>query len=33
MGFTVAHGSVRGVSSITPLDIIGDQIVPVAAEF
>ena|ERR1700722_8252294 len=33
MGFTVAHGSVRGVSTITPLDMIGDQIVPVAGEF
>jgi alkanesulfonate monooxygenase SsuD/methylene tetrahydromethanopterin reductase-like flavin-dependent oxidoreductase (luciferase family) len=33
MGFSVAHGSVRGVSEITPLEIIGEQIVPVAAQF
>jgi alkanesulfonate monooxygenase SsuD/methylene tetrahydromethanopterin reductase-like flavin-dependent oxidoreductase (luciferase family) len=33
LGFTVAHGSVRGVSTITPLDIIGDQIVPVVAGY
>ena len=33
LGFTVAHGSVPRVWSITPLQIIGDRIAPVAAGF
>jgi alkanesulfonate monooxygenase len=33
LGFTVAHGSVARVSTITPLDVIGDRIVPVVAGF
>jgi F420-dependent oxidoreductase-like protein len=28
-GFTLAHGSVKDVSSITPLEILGDQVIPV----
>jgi len=32
LGFSVAHGSVVGVSEIDPLDIIGDRIVPVVAD-
>ncbi|HXA60105.1 MAG TPA: LLM class F420-dependent oxidoreductase [Streptosporangiaceae bacterium] len=28
-GFTIAHGSVKDVSSITPLEILGDQVIPV----
>ena len=32
LGFSVAHGSVVGVSSIEPLEIIGERIVPVVAE-
>jgi len=32
LGFSVAHGSVADVSSITPLEIIGDRIVPAIAE-
>ncbi len=33
LGFSVAHGSVAGVSTITPLEIIGERIVPAAARF
>jgi F420-dependent oxidoreductase-like protein len=33
LGFTVAHGSVAGVSAIKPLEIICDQIIPVVADF
>jgi F420-dependent oxidoreductase-like protein len=33
LGFTVAHGSVARVSTVTPLEVIGDRIVPVAAGF
>ncbi len=33
MGFSVAHGSVAGVSSIEPVEIIGDRIVPIVADF
>jgi F420-dependent oxidoreductase-like protein len=33
MGITHAHGRVPNVSSITPLEIIGDRIIPVAATF
>jgi F420-dependent oxidoreductase-like protein len=32
LGFTVAHGSVVDVSSITPLEIIGNEIVPAIAD-
>ncbi len=32
LGFTVAHGSVAGVSGIKPLEIIGDQIIPAIAD-
>ena len=32
LGFSVAHGSVVGVSTIEPLEIIGERIVPVVAE-
>ncbi|MGO9344707.1 MAG: LLM class F420-dependent oxidoreductase [Acidimicrobiales bacterium] len=32
LGFSVAHGSVVGVSAIDPLEIIGDRIIPVVAE-
>lgn len=32
-GFSVAHGSVKDVSAISPLEIIGERIVPVAARF
>jgi alkanesulfonate monooxygenase SsuD/methylene tetrahydromethanopterin reductase-like flavin-dependent oxidoreductase (luciferase family) len=32
LGFTIAHGSVAGVAGIKPLEIIGDQIVPVIAD-
>jgi F420-dependent oxidoreductase-like protein len=32
LGFGVAHGSVVDVSSITPLEVIGEQIVPAIAE-
>ena len=32
LGFSVAHGSVVGVSKIDPLEIIGDRIIPVVAE-
>jgi F420-dependent oxidoreductase-like protein len=32
LGFSVAHGSVLGVSGIEPLEIIGDRIVPAVAE-
>jgi alkanesulfonate monooxygenase SsuD/methylene tetrahydromethanopterin reductase-like flavin-dependent oxidoreductase (luciferase family) len=28
-GFTLAHGSVKDVSSITPLEVLGDQVIPV----
>jgi alkanesulfonate monooxygenase len=33
LGFSVAHGSVVNVSAITPIDVIAEQIVPVAAGF
>lgn len=33
MGFSVAHGGVKEVSTISPLEIIGERIVPVAAQF
>jgi F420-dependent oxidoreductase-like protein len=33
LGFTIAHGSVAGVSAIEPLEIIGDQIVPAISGF
>jgi F420-dependent oxidoreductase-like protein len=33
LGFTVAHGSVSGVSKISPLVVIGERVVPVVAEF
>jgi F420-dependent oxidoreductase-like protein len=33
LGITHAHGRVPNVSSITPLEIIGDRIIPVAATF
>ena len=33
LGFSVAHGSVVNVSTITPLDVIAEKIVPVAAGF
>jgi F420-dependent oxidoreductase-like protein len=33
LGITHAHGRVPSVSSITPLEIIGDRIIPVAATF
>lgn len=33
LGFSVAHGSVAGVSTIAPLEIIGERIVPVVAGF
>jgi F420-dependent oxidoreductase-like protein len=33
LDFTVAHGSVVDASSITPLEIIGDQIVPAIVDF
>jgi F420-dependent oxidoreductase-like protein len=33
LGFSVAHGSVAQVSSISPLDVIGERIIPVAAGF
>jgi F420-dependent oxidoreductase-like protein len=32
LGFSVAHGSVAGVSRIAPLEVIGDQIVPIVAD-
>jgi len=32
LGFSVAHGSVVGVSTIEPLEIIGERILPVVAE-
>jgi len=32
MGFEVAHGSVRNVSRIEPIEVIGREIVPVAAK-
>jgi F420-dependent oxidoreductase-like protein len=33
LGFSVAHGSVVGVSNIEPLEIIGDRIIPVVSGF
>ena len=32
LGFTVAHGSVAGVSAIRPLEIIGEEIIPAIAD-
>jgi F420-dependent oxidoreductase-like protein len=32
LGFSVAHGQVTGVSELTPLEIIGREVVPAAAE-
>ena len=31
MGFTIAHGQVADVSEITPLEIIGNEVVPAVA--
>ena len=33
LGFTEAHGWVPGVEAITPLEIIGEKVVPEAAKF
>jgi len=33
LGFTVAHGSVRNVSRIEPLDVIGRDVIPAVASF
>jgi hypothetical protein len=33
VGFTIAHGSCLNVSSITPIEIIGERIVPVIADW
>ncbi|MFZ0667792.1 MAG: LLM class F420-dependent oxidoreductase [Acidimicrobiales bacterium] len=33
LGFTVAHGSCVNVSSITPIEIIGERIIPVIADW
>jgi F420-dependent oxidoreductase-like protein len=33
LGFTHVHGSVPGVSGITPLEILGERVIPVAASF
>ena len=33
LGFTHVHGSVPGVATITPLEILGERVIPVAAGF
>jgi F420-dependent oxidoreductase-like protein len=33
LGFTVAHGRVADVAQLTPLEILGQEVVPVAADF
>jgi hypothetical protein len=33
LGFTEAHGWVPGVEAITPLEILGERVVPEAARF
>jgi alkanesulfonate monooxygenase len=33
MGFTIAHGSVHNVSAITPLEILGSEVIPAIAKF
>jgi F420-dependent oxidoreductase-like protein len=33
LGFEVAHGRIANVSSITPLEVLGKEVIPAAAEF
>ena len=33
LGFTEAHGWVPGVQAITPLEVLGERVIPEAAKF